>query len=448
MIRMSLSGKIAAAAGVLLWFCGVAAPPARSEDARSGNTGANAEASDAKTEEIGISANPAATNAVTGTGWLGEQLGINKRGVRLGGVWIGGGNDLMSGGVDPGTSGYSSLIVDFSVDLDRFAGLKGSSIGVDFLQLNNQAVNTDAGSVLGYIGLVSTEPLNRSELLEAWWRQELFDKHVVIRVGKSNPAIDFQDVMRPVNSPHAERAISTVTSLLYAPIFILPTLYESLPSFYETAYGITSTWIPSERFYVSYGVYDGNKARGVATGLTGPEFNGYYFHIAEAGTNWLMGAEQKPGFFSVGGWRQTGRLSTDDGLITEDGAEGVYFVGSQLLWYRDPQPLNDAGISGYVQFGWNDSKTQLFNYYFGAGLTGRALVPHRPKDSFGIGMALGWLNPNTFEQNTELVLQSYYQAHVTGAIYTETALSYIPHPAAKPGLDAAVAVTQQLIVPF
>jgi len=159
--------------------------------------------------------------------------------------------------------------------------------------------------VLGYIGLASSEPFNRSELLEAWWRQELFDKHLVIRVGKSNPAIDFQDVMRPVTNPHAERVISTVTSLLYGPIFVLPTLYESLPAFYETAYGITSTWIPSERFYVSYGVYDGNKARGVATGLTGPEFNGYYFHIAEAGTNWLLGAEQKPGFFSVGGWRQT-----------------------------------------------------------------------------------------------------------------------------------------------
>jgi porin len=125
--------------------------------------------------------------------------------MRLGGVWIGGGNSLMSGGVDPGASGYSSLIVDFSVDLGRFAGLKGSSIGVGFLQLNNQAVNTDAGSVLGYIGLVSSEPFNRSELLEAWWRQELFDKHLVVRVGKSNPAIDFQDVMRPVNTPHAAR---------------------------------------------------------------------------------------------------------------------------------------------------------------------------------------------------------------------------------------------------
>jgi len=445
-----LRGKTAVAILAVLWALVSTPLPAKSEDGQVRASGSmrSTAAPASQTEEIGISSNPAATNAVTGTGWFGEQLGVNKRGVRLGGVWVGGVNDLVTGGVDPGFTFNSSLVIDLSVDLERFAGLKGSSIGVDFLQLNNGPTNTDAGSVLGYIGSVSNEPLDRSELLEAWWRQELFDKHLVVRVGKSNPAIDFQDVMRPVKNPHAERVISTVTSLLYGPIFVLPTLYQSLPSFYDTAYGVTSTWIPSERFYVAYGVYDGNKARGVATGLTGPEFNGYYFHIAETGTNWTLGSEQKPGFFSVGGWLQTGQLSTDDGLIKEDGAEGVYFVGSQLLWYRDPQPLNDAGISGYIQFGWNDSKTQLFNYYFGAGFTGRALVPHRPKDSFGIGMALGWLNPNLFEQDTELALQAYYQAHVTGPIYTETALSYIPDPAAEPGLDAALAVTQQLIVPF
>ncbi|WP_108683424.1 carbohydrate porin [Methyloceanibacter sp. wino2] len=440
MVRLKPKGKIALAVLCSLLGCVCTALPAQAEDQHV--------AASSQVDEIGISANPAATNAVTGTGWLGEQLGIDKHGIRLGGVWVGGVNDLVTGGVDPGFTGNSSLVVDLFVDLERFAGLKGSSIGVDFLQLNSQATNTDAGSVLGYIGIVNDEPFNRSELLEAWWRQELFDEHLIVRIGKSNPSIDFQDVVRPAPSTHQGRNISAVSSLLYAPIFVLPTLYQSLGSFYDTVYGVTTTWVPSEAFYVSYGAYDGNKARGVSTGLTGPEFNGYYFHIAEAGTNWALGPEQKPGFLSVGGWRQTGKLSTDDGLITEDGAEGAYFIASQLLWYRDPKPTNDAGVSGYVQFGWNDSETQLFNYYFGAGLTGRALVPSRPKDSFGIGMALGWLNPNNFQQDTELALQAYYQAHVAGSIYTETALSYIPDPAAEPGLDAALAVTQQLIVPF
>jgi len=32
----------------------------------------------------------------------------------------------------------------------------------------------------------------------------------------------------------------------------------------------------------------------------------------------------------------------------------------------------------------------------GAGLTDRALVPNRSKDAFGVGMALGWLDPNHY----------------------------------------------------
>lgn len=167
-------GRIAAA-GLALFCVWGAAPPARSEDSHAQNSAGNAETSTQKTEEIGISANPAATNEITGTGWLGRQLGVNKHGVRLGGLWVGGVNGLVSGGIDPGFTFNSSLVIDLYADLERFAGLKGSSIGFAFLQFNSQATNTDAGSVLGYIGLVSTEPFDRSELLEAWWRQELFD---------------------------------------------------------------------------------------------------------------------------------------------------------------------------------------------------------------------------------------------------------------------------------
>jgi porin len=426
-----------AAAILTAFFAGVLlAVPAQCEDPNAGR------------EEIGISGNPAATTQVTGTGWLGRQLGIDQYGFRLGGVWIGGVNDLVSGGVNPGITFNSAFILDLLVNMHQVAGIRGATIGVDFLQFNSGASNTDAGSTLGYIGMLTSEPYNRAELLEAWWRQELFDEHVVLRVGKVNPANDFQNVVRPVASTHHQRAISTVTSLLYGPIFVNPTLYGVLPSFYDTAFGVTATWIPSEEIYFSYGVYDGNKARGVATGITGPEFNGYYFHIAETGMNWTLGSEQKPGFFSVGGWRQTGRLTTDDDAIEENGAEGVYFVASQLLWYRDPEPINDAGISGYVQLGWNNSETLPFNYYVGAGLTARALIPRRPKDSFGIGLAWGWLNPNDYDQPRELLVQGYYQEHVYGHIYGETAVSYIPKPGEETGLSPAWAITQQIIVPF
>ena len=203
----------------------------------------------------------------------------------------------------------------------------------------------------------------------------------------------------------------------------------------------------NDSIYVAYAIFDGNQARGVATGLKGPEFNGYYFNIAETGVSWLLGPESKPGSFSVGGWLQTGELTADNG-VTEDGASGFYAIGSQQIWYRDPEPINNAGISVFFQFGWNHSKTLPIETFVGTGLTFRSLIRKRPQDSFGVGMALGWLEQNEYEVESELILQAYYQAHVSGPVYTESALSYIPTPGLEPDLPAAWAVTQQLIVPF
>ena len=216
----------------------MSALPARCEDVQA----------DAGREEIGISGNPAATNQTTGTGWLGRQLRIDQYGFQLGGVWIGGVNELISGGVDPGVTFNSAFILDLLIDMARVAGVPGASIGVDFLQFNSQATNTDAGSGLGYIGMLTSEPYNRSELLELWWRQELFDKHLIVRLGKSNPAIDFQDVVRPVANHNKARAISTVTkSLVRAHIRSSELSTGSFPRSMKTQLGLLPRGSPVSR---------------------------------------------------------------------------------------------------------------------------------------------------------------------------------------------------------
>jgi len=92
--------KVAAGTLVVLWGLVSLTHPAKSESAlpnAARSTTTTTTASRPQKEELGISSNPAATNAVTGTGWLGEQLGIDNRGVPLGGVWVGGVNDLVTG---------------------------------------------------------------------------------------------------------------------------------------------------------------------------------------------------------------------------------------------------------------------------------------------------------------------------------------------------------------
>ena len=398
----------------------------------------------------GISSNPGAIDITTGTGELARTIekfaGLPQdSGVFLGGVWVGDANGLFTGGAEPGKWSFNSLlIVGATLDANKLAGWKGGTFGIQFLQFNGGPTNQQAGSVQGYNSLPGSEPLDRSELYQLWWRQELFDKKLILRVGKVVPTNDFNNVLRPVPVQDQHLAIPAVSGLLYTPVFINPTLLGVMPGYYNSAYGITTTIAPTKNLYFSYGIYDGTAAHGVQTGLTGPHFNGYYFNVWEAGAAWEVAG--LPGSFGAGGWRQTGLLRGPKN-ITESGASGFYLFGSQRFWRARPT-VDNSGISGFAQFGVNNSETLPIDEYFGVGLTEFGLVPNRPNDSAGVGLAWSSLNGNIFQRDSELMLQAYYQWHITHGAYFQPAISYIPTPGANPSFNAAWALTLRAICLF
>jgi porin len=428
--------------------------------AASGATGGDANTSGTTSA---ISGNPGASNIVTGTGALGRFLGFNKdSGVYLGGLWVGDANWLMSGGLDPGQWSYDSLaLLSLTLDSEKLVGLKGGLFGIQFLQYSGQPTNEQAGVVQAYEGLEANRPLVRQELYELWWRQVLFDGRLIVRIGKSVPTFDFNNVSRPVPTTDVSGNIPSVTSLIYTPIFKNPTLITKMPGYYNSATGIVATYAPSQNFYFSYGGFDGSQALGEETGLRGPQFNGHYFHIWEAGAFWRIGPEKKPGQFAAGVWDQTGTLTAVNGNQVH-GADGCCLFGSQRLWYLR-LGVDNSGITGFFQFGANNSNTMIVRQYFGAGLTGFGLVPNRPKDSLGCGLAWGWMNtdPNagrfffpdadgssTSLRTNELILQSYYQAYLRDGAYFQPVLTYVPNLGERPTIRDAWALTLRLIFLF
>lgn len=402
---------------------------------------------------LGISANPAAVEGSTGSGaaqrFLLKQFGVkDDHGVRFGGLWLADCNGLMSGGEKPGAfSCNSALVLDNHVDLEKLTGWwKGASFGAEFLQLNASSTNRQAGSVQGYNSTPGPDPLTRSELYELWIRQELFHRKLIVRVGKVTPTRDFGNILRPVPTQDATSFIPSVSGLLYTPMFKNPTMYGSSPGFYNSAGGVTLSFTPIRQWYINYGAYDGNLARGVQTGLRGPTLNGYYFQIAETGFAWRLGRDSLPGEAGVGLWHQTGVLQGPVG-ISEDGTNGVYAFGSQRLWFRDPGQDN-AGVSTFFQLGRNESKTLPINNFVGGGFTVFGLLHSRPNDSAGIGVAGSRLDPSIFKRGSELMLQSYYQGRVANGIYLQPTLTYIPTPGASPNYNGAWAATLRLTVLF
>ena len=393
----------------------------------------------------GISGNPGAVNVLTGTGELGHLLRIPDRsGVRLGGLWMGDGNALLSGvnGISRLT-GNSLLILDLYINLQKAIEWKGASLGVEFLQFNGQPTNKDAGVVQGYNSLPGSPPLNRSELYQLWLRQEFLESKLCVRIGKTVPTYHFNNVSKPIPTDNPAVAIPSVSGLIYTPIFVNSSLFGVIGGYYNSVCGIVTTIAPIKQAYINIGVYDGNLARGVQTGLTGPHFNGYYFSIAEAGYGWT---HRKPGIAALGGWYQSGKLKA--GTQKEDGTGGIYAFASQALWIKQSESINKGNVSGFLQLGWNHSKTLPMNLFVGAGLTAFSLLPSRPNDSFGGGLAWARLNPHTFSRYSELMLQAYYQAQVYKSIYFQPVFSYIPTPGAHPDKSNVCALTARLTALF
>jgi porin len=398
-----------------------------------------------------ISANPAATNVVTGSGALQKAIEknlniTNDHGIKIGGAWTADMNKLFSGGA-PDADRFTTnnlFQLGLTADTAKMIGWQGGLFDIEFLQFNGEKTNEAAGTAQGYNSLPGAFPLDRSELYQLWYRQKLFNDQFIFRIGKQVPTFDFNNVVKPV--PLNELDIPAVSSLIYTPLFVNTSMLGVLPGYYNSAYGITLYFVPSKKWYATVGAYDGNEAAGVQTGTKiGPTWNGSYFYIGETGLAWLLGTENKPGNIGLGVWHHTGLI--EESSLSEEGASGIYLHGSQRLWYKDPG-INYSGISGFYQYGINNSDVLSMTQYLGAGLTAFGLIPSRLSDSFGAGLALSWLNQASFLQRTELMFQAYYQAKIISGVYLEPALSYIPDPAVGDNLPAAFAGTLRAIILF
>src|SRR5260370_28843663 len=107
----------------------------------------------------------------------------------------------------------SLLVVNLNVDAEKLADIPGASFDAAFLQFNGEDVNRRGGLVIGYNGLPGPTPLMRTQLYELWWRQKLFDDPLILRVGKTVPTYDFDNVSRPLSVECQSLSIPSVTAL-------------------------------------------------------------------------------------------------------------------------------------------------------------------------------------------------------------------------------------------
>ncbi|OPY65455.1 MAG: Carbohydrate-selective porin, OprB family [Syntrophorhabdaceae bacterium PtaU1.Bin034] len=349
--------------------------------------------------ERALAANPRALSGGYYSGLLQKALGLSPDSpIKFGGVLTVGGNWLASGGLRPhSTTGDFVLGLGADVDAERLLHIPGGEFYSSGIEYQGTDSNGRAGSVQVYDNLCPPKNFQRLELYELWWRQRLFDDRLIFKIGKINAGGEFGQVLTPVPIPEANMRDWTISDLLYTPSGLIPTNFK-LPIYPNPAWGLTASFLPTKKFYVSYGVFDGNGARGVQTGeKVGPTINSYKFHIGEVGHAWRLADQGKPGRFAAGIWGQTGTLATGkltpegNAAVTTNGATGYYAFANQRLWYRHPGK-DPSGLIGFAQFGYSDTPSNTANWYAGGGLTALGLAPSRPYDTMGVGLAWSKLN--------------------------------------------------------
>jgi len=388
-----------------------------------------------------ISSDPGVTSLFIGTGELGKTLlQLSKDSpFRIGGIWTADGNILLTKRQNAKSiTGNNLLIIGATFDTEKASCWKGGLFGINLLQYNGMNTNGNVGSAQGFDNLSFIPPFHRSELYQIWFRQSMLDHKLHIKIGKTDPSLDFNNIQRPFPTQNQSLKNPAITSLLYTPVFLNPANFGTMPAYYNSVYGLMLHFAPTTTCYFSGGIYDGSMAIGKQTGLLGPHFHKYYFGITEGGVAWHAGIQNKPGMIALGGWRQTGMLTIPQG-IQQNGATGGYAFGSQRIWFRHPGK-DDSGMSVFAQIGANNGKTLPIRRFIGAGCTAFGLT--RKHDSFGTGIAWSKLNRNIYPRSSEWMWQTYYQALLIHTTFLEPVFTYIPSPGAGNSSSVSILTVQ------
>ncbi len=424
----------------------------------------------------GIYTNPQANPFLNGVGQLGKMMGLSdESGIRLGGIFLPQFNWTGYGGVRPHTTfGSLALGLNLGVDSQKVLGIPGGTFGVEFVEYTGGATNPAAGSVQLYDGLNDGPPHVRQELYLLWYHQRLFNDKLIFQIGKMNAAGIFGAVLSPVPLTNPKLQDTDISVLTWVPSGYNPTVISRMSVWPNSAYGAVVHLAPTKNLYASYGIFDGNFARGAQTGLIlEPRINNYKFNVGELGACWLLGASQLPGRFGVGGWVQTGDLFTAY-LTHQKGATGFYLFANQRLWYRQPD-LDNSGLIGYLQFAHTSDHAAFANNYVGAGLTAISLLPELltpalPNNKISVGMAWSQLNRAPYAgavffpdvpsdslslRASELMLQIALQPTFVfplgqgyWSLSPNVAYTFIPTPGERPHLPAAHLLTARMVVLF
>lgn len=175
-------------------------------------------------------------------------------------------------------------------------------------------------------------------------------------------------------------------------------------------------------------------------------------------TSWSRGRWRK---LALGGWRYTSHFEALDRLdpggspLRLKSNDGIYALGEAALW--SSQGDGPRALDAYARFGTADGRINRFDRAWAFGLVMTGLLPARPEDRLGLGVATvrngnGYRRASAQQGDAidshETAIELTYRAQVADWLVLQPIVQHVVNPDTNPARADALAVALRFELSF
>jgi len=372
---------------------------------------------------------------------------LARSAIRVSPTYIGEVLGNPSGGVKQGTHYDGLLDVHIDANMEKMIGWKGLCFHTNMFQIHGTSITGE--NLLSIVSASNIEAFPSTRLDEFWFEQSLFGEKLSVRFGKLAADTEFM---------FADSAGAFIASTFGWTTLSSDNLPFGGPIYPFASPGVLVSVRPNDRLTLMTAVYDDDPIGPCAEDLDPGQCNkdGLEFRLddpplllAEADYSYNQGGA-RPGIIKFGGWYDFGkfddqRFDVNGGLqgITgldpreHDGTYGIYGIIDQMV-YRLPGDGDAKGVSVFARVIGSPSDRNQIDAYFDTGVVFTGMVPRRPNDVFGVGLAYTGISDDAsaFDRdsglsvirNHEVFLEVSYTAEIVPGWFLQPDFQYIWNP--------------------
>jgi porin len=401
--------------------------------------------------------------------WGGTRAALDAHGLNLDLVYTGDVVANVRGGVTRQTNYLDNIDLTLTC---RLVELTGWDLGSLFLYgLSNHGGNPSeaVGNVQGVDNIEAPEG---TQLYEAWWQKTLLSNRLSALVGLYDVNSEFDVISSAavfLNSSFGtgpELSHSGRNGPSVFPATALAARFKDEPLPHLTLQAAAVDGVPANP---SASLGDKFSLSGDQGAMLIGEATYYWGRSPSSDDAQLLrvqrrrvgrGWGERPYALKValGVWGYTAPLpqaGDPSGTRTRRGHPGVYLLAEYDVSALDP--LDARGLAVFMRLGWADEQVQQISGYTGAGLVYTGLLPPRPNDRTGFGVAVAYFggpaqdasaSEAAVNTNYELDLEWTYRFLVTPWLALQPDVQWVRHPGGTPGRPDAIVLGVRTEITF